>query len=96
MGRKATQASLSGVQLLGWISLITSAAWFLAPFLGIVPFGEAWPGVLVVLLAFPIALAVFHIHDLPEPDQKRWTGGLLRFGPFVAWLFLITKHKTGK
>jgi hypothetical protein len=86
------------LRVLGWLSLLAMLAWFFGPLLGAFERPTAWAIILVALIAFPLVLAGLHLSlasHLSRADRERWSSGLLRFGPFVAWLYLITKHKSG-
>ncbi len=87
------------LRVLGWLSLLAMLAWFFGPLLGAFARPRAWAITLVALLVFPLVLAGVHLSlasHLSKVDREKWSGGLLRFGPFVAWLYLITKHKSSE
>jgi hypothetical protein len=83
----------------GWLSLIAMLVWFFGPLIGAFERPRAWGVTLVALLAIPLVLAAVHLSlasSLSRTDRERWTRGLLRFGPFGAWLYLLTTHKTSE
>jgi hypothetical protein len=85
-----------GIRAVGWVSVVGTAAWFFMPFSGAIEVSTRWGVVLFILVSVPLVIASVHLgkaSSLSEADRKRWSNGLLRFGPFVAWLYLITKHK---
>jgi len=84
------------LRLIGWISLLVTIAWFVAPLLGAFRYSKLWGMILLVLVVFPLLIAAGHLSwgsPCSEAERNQWSKGLLRFGPFVAWLYLITKHK---
>jgi hypothetical protein len=86
----------NAIRVIGWFSLVATAGWFLAPFTGVMRFSGAWGVVFAALLCAPLVIAGVHLGRAPHlsaDDRERWSRGLLRFGPFVAWLYLITRHK---
>jgi hypothetical protein len=85
------------MRVVGWVSLLVTLAWFFGPLLGALEYSKHWGIILVALIACPLLLAVAHLSwasQLSEADREKWSKGLFRFGPFVAWLYLITKHKS--
>ena len=87
------------VCIVGWVSLLTTVAWVLVPLLGEWELSKTWSMTLFALVTCPLILAAFHLSrasHLSDVDREKWSNGLLRFGPFGAWLYLITKHKSGR
>ena len=85
------------MRIAGWLSLLSTLVWFLVPLLGESELSKTWAITLLALVSFPLILAAWHLSrasHLSDADRERWSRGLLRFGPFVAWLYLITKHKS--
>ena len=87
-----------GIRAVGWLSLVGTVAWFLTPFTGASEFSTGWGVGLLILVCIPMVMAAVHLgraSALSDGDRERWSNGLFRFGPFVGWLYLITKHKAG-
>jgi hypothetical protein len=85
------------LRIVGWVSLLGTLAWFFGPRLGAFEYSKVWAMILLALVALPLLLAAGHLSwasPLSPADREKWSNGLLRFGPFVAWLYLVTKHKS--
>jgi hypothetical protein len=84
------------IRVIGWLSVASTLGWFFAPFAGLATFSTAWGVVLFAMICAPLILAGVHLgraSGLTDAERERWTNGLARFGPIVAWLYLVTKHK---